>query len=74
MDRHKTSSLVRIDQQTYDELLEISEQTRLGIGKIATAAIEYALDHAKLVPSNVKDIVFVDEKRPRRRRHYVEDQ
>ena len=64
---------MRINQETYDELLEISEQTRLGIGKIATAAIEYALDHARLVPSNVKDIVFVDEKRPRRRNRYGED-
>lgn len=61
-DRHKNkNSIVRIGPETYDTLKEISEKTRFTIGKIATEAIEYALRHARLVPSDVMDIEFVDD-------------
>ena len=61
-DRHKNSnSIIRIKKETYDTLIEISEKTRFPIGKIATDAIEYALRHARMVPSDVMDIEFVDD-------------
>ena len=49
---------VRIDPDLYRQLAEISEKTRLSIGKLASMAIRCGLSHSSVKPVQLYSVTF----------------
>lgn len=59
------NTIIRVAPEIYDELQELVRQTRRPIGAIASEALEYALNHARLVEVTAYDVRFGDSRKER---------
>lgn len=63
MDRHKyPNTVVRLAPEIYDELSALCKQTRRPIGEIANEALEFALNHSRIVEVKAYDVRFGEGK------------
>ena len=54
----RPTAAVRIDPDLYRRLAEISELTRLSIGKVASMAIRCGLSHSSVKPVQLYNVTF----------------
>lgn len=60
------NTIIRVAPEIYDELQELVRQTHRPIGAIASEALEYALNHARLVEVTAYDVRFGEGKKEKK--------